>query len=149
MTGNVKFDQKKRKAPPAQALVEVAIVLPMLLLLALGAMDFGRMFFTKIILTNAAREGANFLAYYPEDKYSATAYSATYAIISDEISSSGVVNPSLVSTDPPVNCCTPGDYVEITVRITDIPLIFGGFYQQFFTSGETLDMSSTIRMMVQ
>ena len=146
MTGNVKFDQKKRKAPPAQALVEVAIVLPMLLLLVLGALDFGRMFFTKIVLTNAAREGANYLAYNPKDKN--TNYTATYALISDEISNSGVVNPSLVTTDPPGNCCTQGDFVEITVRITDIPLIFGGFYEQFFTSGETLDMSSTVRMMV-
>ena len=149
MKGNVKFDQKKRKAPPAQALVEVAIVLPMLLVLVLGALDFGRMFFTKIVLTNAAREGANFLAYYPEDKYSAPAYAFTYAIISDEISNSGVVNPSFVTTDLPVHCCTPGDYLEITVRATNIPLIFGAFYHQFFTTGEALVLSSTVRMMVQ
>ena len=168
MTGNVKFDQKKRKAAPAQALVEVAIVLPMLLLLVLGAMDFGRMFFTKIVLTNAAREGANFLAYNPEDKISTPAYPLTYEIISDEILNSGVVGSSseitvlpvnypipgnsmgvIVSITVPVGCCTPGDYVEVTVRATDIPLIFGGFYQQFFTTGEKLTLSSTVRMVVQ
>lgn len=147
MVGNIKFNHKKRRSPQAQALVEVAILLPMLLLLVLGAMDFGRMFFTKIVLTNAAREGANFLAYNPKDKLNN--YTATYAFIADEIANSGVVDPSLVTTDPPVNCCTRGDYVEITVRITDIPLIFGSFYHQFFTTGETLDISSTVRMMVQ
>ena len=146
MIGDVMFDQKNCKAPPAQALVEVAILLPMLLLLILGAMDFGRMFFTKIGLTNAAREGANYLTYYPEDKK--TNYTATYALISDEILNSKIVDPSLVTTDPPVNCCTRGNYVEITVRITDIPLIFGGLYRQFLPDG-TLDLASTVRMMVQ
>lgn len=146
MTGNVQFDQKKPKAPPAQALVEVAILLPMLLLLVLGAMDFGRMFFTKIVLTNAAREGANFLAYYPEDP----PYTDTIDIISDEIVNSGVVGSSLVvSVEISNNCCTPGDYVGVTVRASNIPLIFGGFYQQFFTTDETLILSSTVRMMVQ
>lgn len=146
MTGNGKFNQKKPKAPTGQALVEVAILLPMLLLLVLGAMDFGRMFFTKIVLTNAAREGANYLTYYPEDKnYN---YIKTYEIISGEISNSKIVDPSLVSTDPPVNCCTRGNYVEITVKITDIPLVFGGLYRQFLPDG-TLDLSSTVRMMVQ
>ena len=149
MIGNIDLHPKTHKYQSAQALVEVAIVLPILLLLILGAMDFGRMFFTKIVLTNAAREGANYLAYYPEDKYSTPAYALTYAVIADEISNSGVVNPSLVTPDIPVNCCTAGAYVEITVRITDIPLIFGNFYQQFFTSGETIDMASTVRMMVQ
>ena len=146
MTGDVMAHQKNCKAPPAQALVEVAILLPMLLLLILGAMDFGRMFFTKIVLTNAAREGANYLTYYPEDKK--TNYIATYALISDEILNSKIVDPSLVTTDPPVNCCTQGNYVEITVRITDIPLIFGGLYRQFLPDG-TLDLASTVRMMVQ
>lgn len=146
MTGKGKFNQKKPKAPPAQALVEVAILLPMILLLVLGAMDFGRMFFTKIALTKVAREGANYLTYYPEDKN--TSYTATYALINDEISNSGFLDSSLVTIDPPVNCCTQGNYVEITVRITDIPLLFSGLYKQF-TADETLDLSSTIRMMVQ
>ena len=165
MTGNVNFYQKKRKAPPAQALVEVAILLPMLLLLVLGAMDFGRMFYTKIVLTNAAREGANYLAYKPID----TNYAETKAIISGEILNSGVVGSSseitvLPVNDPipgnsmgvivsitvlPVGCCTRGSFVEVTVRATNIPLIFGGFYHQFFTTGETLTLSSTVRMMVQ
>ena len=169
MTGNVKFDQMKRKAPPAQALVEVAILLPILLLLVLGALDFGRMFYTKIILTNAAREGANYLAYYPDDKK--TNYTATEALISEEISNSGVVGPvseicvkilpadcstpgdsvgvRVIITVPPEYCCTQGNPVEVTVSINDIPLIFGGFYHQFFTTGEKLTLSSTVRMMVQ
>jgi len=168
MTGNGKFDQMKPKAPPAQALVELAIILPILLLLILGAMDFGRMFITKNVLTIAAREGANYLAYY----YKAdTNYTKTKEIISDEISNSGVVGPSSVicfkilpgdcSTSGdygkvivninvlPVNCCTPEYPVEVTVSITGIPLIFGGFYKSFFNMGEKLTLTSTVKMLVQ
>ena len=146
MTGNVKIDQMKPKAPPAQALLELAIILPILLLLILGAMDFGRMFITKNVLTNAAREGANYLAYNPKIKNNNY---ADLTIISEEISNSGVLNISLVTTDPPLNCCTSGSYVGITVKATNIPLIFGGFYQRFFNMGEELTLSSTVRMMVQ
>lgn len=40
------------------ALLETAIVLPMLLLVAVGIFEFGRAFQTWQVLTNAAREGA-------------------------------------------------------------------------------------------
>lgn len=39
------------------AAVELAILLPLVLLIIGGIIDFGRFFFTKIELTNAAREG--------------------------------------------------------------------------------------------
>ena len=38
--------------------MEFALVLPLLLLVIAGIVDFGRAFFTQIELTNAAREGA-------------------------------------------------------------------------------------------
>ncbi len=43
---------------PAQAVVELAIVMPVLLWFALGTLDFGRVFYTYLGLTNAVREGA-------------------------------------------------------------------------------------------
>lgn len=39
------------------AAVEFALVLPILLLFLGGIIDFGRAFFTQVVLTNAAREG--------------------------------------------------------------------------------------------
>lgn len=40
------------------AAVEMAIMMPLLLLVLAGIVDFGRFFFTEIQLANAAREGA-------------------------------------------------------------------------------------------
>ena len=149
MTGNVKFDQKKRKAPPAQALVEVAILLPILLLLVLGAMDFGRIFYAKIVLTNAAREGANYLSRNPDDGDSA--YASTINAINNEAASSGI-NATMLTIPTPVNCCTPGDKVGVTVTITNIKVLrvaLISFYQLFVPNGDTISISSTVWMVVQ
>jgi len=43
-----------------QALVEFALVIPVMLLMLAIAIDFGRLFFSYIEITNAAREGAAF-----------------------------------------------------------------------------------------
>ncbi|HAF49233.1 MAG TPA: pilus assembly protein TadE [Anaerolineaceae bacterium] len=54
-----------------QSLVEFALVLPLLLLLILGALDFGRLFHAQIVLTNAAREGAYYLSTHFDDETAA------------------------------------------------------------------------------
>ena len=40
----------------------MALVLPMLLLVIGGLVDFGRLFYTNLVLSNAAREGARMVA---------------------------------------------------------------------------------------
>jgi hypothetical protein len=40
------------------AMVEFAIVLPLLLILVIGIIEFGVMFYDKAVITNASREGA-------------------------------------------------------------------------------------------
>jgi len=44
----------------AQAIVELALLLPVLILIALGMLDLGRVFYFQEAATNAAREGARF-----------------------------------------------------------------------------------------
>jgi len=39
--------------------VEMAIILPILVMLVFGAIDFGRLFHARLIMTNVAREGAS------------------------------------------------------------------------------------------
>ncbi|MGN6415505.1 TadE/TadG family type IV pilus assembly protein [Flexivirga sp.] len=46
------------------SLVEFALVLPLFLLLVGGMVDFGRAFYTEVMLTNAAREGARSAMYF-------------------------------------------------------------------------------------
>lgn len=48
-----------------QSFVELALALPVLLLILLGLADFGRVFYYTTIITNSAREGAAYLALNP------------------------------------------------------------------------------------
>ena len=48
----------RRRGERGQAIVELALTLPLLLLVVLGVFDFGLMFQRFEIVTNAAREGA-------------------------------------------------------------------------------------------
>jgi len=59
--GRPRRDDRSR----GQSLVELALVTPILLLLLLGAVDLGRLFYAQITVTNAAREGAMVAALTP------------------------------------------------------------------------------------
>ena len=50
-----------------QALVEFALVLVVLLLLAFGVMDLARIFHSTIVITNATREGTRYGTRYPDE----------------------------------------------------------------------------------
>lgn len=52
--------QKLFKQEKAQAMVEFALVLPLLLLLLMGIVEFGRIINSHMIIANLAREGARF-----------------------------------------------------------------------------------------
>jgi len=101
------------------AAVEFALVLPLLLILIFGIIDFGRLLNTKITLTEAAREGARATALLGGDAGSARARAAAdgYAI-----------------SDPEVQACPsspdPTDDATVTVRyefqfITPISFLLG------------------------
>ena len=53
----------RRAAHPGQAVVELAIAMPLLALMLFGLVDFGRAYFQYIAVVNAAREGARAAAY--------------------------------------------------------------------------------------
>ncbi|HQE06056.1 MAG: TadE family protein [Tepidanaerobacteraceae bacterium] len=46
------------KTERGQTLVELALVLPVIILILFGTLEFGRLFHSYIVITNAAREGA-------------------------------------------------------------------------------------------
>ena len=56
---------RNRPQTRGQALIEMAIILPLLLLFVLMAIDLGRVFFGWVGLTNAARIGASYAAAHP------------------------------------------------------------------------------------
>jgi hypothetical protein len=57
------YDKRAR----GQSLVEAALALPVLIMLMLGLLDFGRAYYTLVALRDAAEEGASYAAISPED----------------------------------------------------------------------------------
>ena len=94
---------------------------------------------TKFIITNAAREGANFLSYNPGKIAEAN------QVIKDEANSSGVI---VIDSDITIeDCCTQDLPVSVTVSKT-VDLIFDGFLQGIGVIDGPVSMSGTVQMMV-
>jgi Flp pilus assembly protein TadG len=60
--------KKTKKSERAQSLIELAISLPVLILILLGTIDFGMAIFSYSILRDAAQEGALYGSFNPSNK---------------------------------------------------------------------------------
>ena len=140
-----KYKQKEKYW--GQSLVEFALLLPLLLLLVIGAMDIGRIFYYKMVLTNAAREGANYLAYYPDDADN------TYEAIEAEAENFNIDIDPNNEVDILGSCYSAGDCQrgdQIGVRVSKvIELVYGGILQSLGITGGPFNLNSTIWMAVQ
>jgi Flp pilus assembly protein TadG len=68
MVRKMLFNIRKMKARnQGQGLLEFALALPFLMVVVFGVFDLGRVYFSTIILTSAAREGARYLSVNPDD----------------------------------------------------------------------------------
>lgn len=85
------------------AVVETAIVLPLLLLIAVGVADLGRAYYTLASVQEAAQEGVSYAAFHPDDPAGA-----------QQASVEAVGFPALVTADVVVSC-PGGDQIAVTV----------------------------------
>jgi len=60
-------NRKNRTSQRGQSLLEFAMVLPLLLLIALGVIEFGRAYFQYNTLSKAVREGARYMSMHAYD----------------------------------------------------------------------------------
>jgi len=84
----------KRRKSRGQSLVEFVLILPVVLVILLGALDFGRAFMGWIVLNNAARVGANYASLNATawDSPGNASRQATYAsLVEDARTEAGVV----------------------------------------------------------
>ena len=128
MKSYLKPQQRKREG--GQNLLEFALVLPMLLIVAFGVLDLGRIFFATIGLTNAAREGVRYLTIHPDDvSNDYAAYWGSKSAAIDEANYSGI---SVSDGQVTVTCsnadsddyCDSGTPATVTVTY-DFDLVLG------------------------
>lgn len=114
--------------------VEMAIVLPLLLLILLGIIEFGRVLNVQVSLTQAAREGARYAAIHhgePGFDVQATALAAAPAL-------SGLG----VSVTDDASSCSSGSNVHVETRVT-LPSLTGFLDAGFFGAPGVFPLSMT------
>lgn len=106
-----------RRAERGQALVELAVALPVLLMLLLAVIEFGFMFSSYLQIQNGAREAARF----------ATLGAADHAVRNRvlEVTSSLDSNRVQVEITPPADHRYPGSTVTVNVSYAYETLIPG------------------------
>jgi Flp pilus assembly protein TadG len=105
----VKTEKRERGA----VAVEMAVVLPLLLMLLLGIVEFGRAYNVQISLTQAAREGARFAAIHHGDS-DFEADDIDVVALAAAPSLSGLP----VNVDDDADGCTDDANVEVTATVT-------------------------------
>ena len=94
-------------------IVEFAIVLPLLIMLVFGVIDFGRLAFTQITLNDAVQEGSIYASTHPGETSN----------IQDRVVG-GVDSPQIVKSTVVITC--PSDKLKVAVThqmTTIVPLI--------------------------
>jgi hypothetical protein len=131
----------RRRGRKGQSLVELALTLPLLVLIMFGVLDMGRAFFALITIHNAAREGARYATLNRSHLYNIE------SIARDEARNSGIspVNPdhlnvSYVCED---NCMNEA----ITVTVTYTFELAMGLLPEIFPNREIL-MSRSVSMLL-
>ncbi len=107
-----------RRRPTSErgaALVEMALVLPLLVLLVFGIVDLGRLLFTQIALHEAAQEGSLYASTNPDDPEG-----ARVRVIES------IDNPTVELSDVVVDCPGSTVRVSLTYEMDLITPILGG-----------------------
>lgn len=117
---------KLLKREDGQAMVEFALVIPILLLLVCGIIDFGWMFYNQLALRNGCREGARYAC-----------VNSTAATIETDVTNKVAENIPNTLTDLDVDVIysdladpTAGDVtVEVEVKFTFMTPFLSAIYQ--------------------
>ena len=127
--------------------MEFALIIPLLLALIITAVELGRLFYTQIVITNAAREGAYYVATHLEDVSAAD--NATDAAEA-EAANAGI--PAITVSFNPSSGWDADDKVAVTVETTVTDVMIVGLLGNIFSlsaSNNSFDLSASVEMMVQ
>jgi Flp pilus assembly protein TadG len=129
-----------------QAAVEMALILPVLMLLLLGIMEFGQAWNAKQIVTDAAREGARqAVVWDPEIDQDSVEATVIAALGRGGIPSSAATVEFDRDPAPGGNWRNPGTMQTMDVRVQYRFGFFGPIFQAIFGS-ESVTLTSVVSM---
>lgn len=131
---------KLLKEEEGQALVEFALVVPILLLLVCGIIDFGWMFYNQLSLENACREGARVAAVNSTDTTNRD------QLVEDKVKENliaGVMDVDVTST---WDMTSKKVTVEVKAEIKCLTPVLGTFYRD---NEQKRPIKSTLSMKIE
>jgi Flp pilus assembly protein TadG len=129
----------KHKRQRGDAIVELALLVPILMLMLFGVLELGRIVDAWIVVNNAAREGAREAALtYPDATTTATAQNATLAYLASGLAPRGDIAATSV---PSVQLTT--DTVQVTAD-ADVQVYTPLF--QSLLGGQVVHVTATAAM---
>jgi Flp pilus assembly protein TadG len=137
----------RRRRPRGQTIVELALILPIMLVLLATASDLGRLFHSQIVVTNAARAGALEAARNPTSYQDGAGCDANTnrimcAIARESAGSLLTITPADVDVACDPDPCAEALGNVIHVSVAGDFVLLTPFLGTFF-GGQTLDLEST------
>lgn len=154
--GKLRTFFQRSRAENGVAAVEMAIILPLLMVILFGIINFGTVFYNYIVLTNAAREGArwgsiNTVATAPNPSL-CSGSSTTGTPLNPCIVTNRQAQDLLISYGTPTNTSTTAAITEGTDPDTYVLTVtvhsdYGGigYFKSFFSDG----LTGTARMYLE
>jgi Flp pilus assembly protein TadG len=127
-----------RKNEKGQSIVELALILPIVILILFGILEFGRVFHSYLVITHAAREGARLGAVgKPDSEITSRILEAAPLPLSD-------TNLHITRIEPAESARTSG--LPLTVEVTyDVDLITP-LFSDFLPDPITLTARAVMRL---
>jgi Flp pilus assembly protein TadG len=116
---------KPKKKERGAVAVEMAIILPLLLLILVGIIEFGRVLNVQVSLTQAAREGARYAAIHYKD--------AGLNVSGHALAAAPSLSGLPVGVTSNASSCAPGANVTVTTSVSLTSL--SGFLDAGFFGG--------------
>jgi Flp pilus assembly protein TadG len=146
---------RKRTARRGAQVAELAILLPFLAFMFVIVIDWARIFYYSMTVTNCARNGAMYYARQQSAKTTTSPYTDDglinlYVSAADPVLAAATADASDLSPTPTVSKTTGSDtygsYVEVTVSYTFNTVT--GFAVKYFSVPASTNVTSTCRMYV-
>ncbi len=128
----------------AQSLVELAFILPVLLLIVTGLFDLARAVWQENTLAYAAREGTRYAIVHGSGAGAAAVYPNNTQPVIDTVRSAaiGVANVSVTAAWPDNSCYDRGCRVQVDAQASFVPLpsqyLLGGAFSIVLRGGSSL-----------
>lgn len=138
--------ERTRLGDAGQALVEMAIALPILLALLVGIFEFARAYNVQQVITNAAREGAREGVLPPEGLAASEARARPRT--DERLADANIGGATVTITCTGSGNCTTGDSFKVEIAV-DYTFVFIGPVLSLFSSGVdpgTITLRSTATM---